>query len=146
MTTPRAWFLARCSVQARRLFGRNQKGRWCRSPVGLSMVVLLALLPAPALHAESRFDDVRWIVGRHGQALFRNEGFDDVEGVLTSDAAGQRLRFEAARRSSFDVSFDRLTALHYEESTYPSRVFRRSGLYLTIHYTSATGEIGRAHV
>ena len=110
-------------------------------PPGLAVAfALVSLLPVPSLRAESRFEDVRLIVGRHGEALFRNEGFDDVRGTLTSDAQVRQLRFETASRVLlFEVSFDRLTSLHYEESRYPRLAFSRSRAYLTIHYTSAAG-------
>ena len=56
------------------------------------------------------------------------EGFDEVNGVFVSDPEAKRLRFDGAGKSLFDVSFEQLTAIHYEESKYPPRIFRRSAL------------------
>jgi hypothetical protein len=66
-----------------------------------------------------------------------------VKGVLTSDAQARQPRFESASGTLFEVSFDQLTALHYEESLFPPfRGFGRSRSYLTIHYTTASGDPG----
>jgi uncharacterized protein YcfJ len=104
---------------------------WCAA-----MLVLLASLA----DAESRFADVRMATGRHGKTLFvHGEAFDEIEGVLVSDAKARAVRFEVAGASRFDASFDQLTAIHYEESAYPKRSPRRAGRYLVVHYTSTTG-------
>ncbi len=103
-----------------------------------SAVPLLFLTAAP-LSAQSRFE-VRAVVGRHGWSPIRNEGLDEAAGVLTIDAETRRLRVELTNGPSFDVAFDALVALHYEESQYPRRWFGRTGLYLTVHHTSPTGQ------
>lgn len=97
--------------------------------------VVLVLLAVPVHAAESRFADVRLIVGRDW-----NGGFDEARGELISDTQAKRLRFEVSGRSLFDVPFDRLRAGRYEESKYPPRSFRRSGHYLALHYVRHTGE------
>jgi len=97
--------------------------------------VLLTVAPA---HAQSRFDDVRWVTGRHRQG-FRNARFDEAKGVLISDPGQRRLRFETESGRVLDLPFDRLVAIHAESSGYPRRTFRRSGLYLVIHYVDAGG-------
>ena len=103
-------------------------------------VVVLLILTAPGLHAQSQFPGVRLIVGRHGQSMFRNPGLDEAEGVLTVDAQARRLLFVASRRNILDVPLAAMVALHYEESSYPRRVFGRRGLYLTVHYSGSTSE------
>jgi len=95
------------------------------------------MLTASSLQAESRFPGVRLVVGRHGQSVLRNPGLEEVEGVLTVDTVTGRLRFEASGRSTVDVALETVIALHYEESSYPRRPFRRHGLYLTVHHTGA---------
>jgi hypothetical protein len=97
--------------------------------------MVLVLLAVPVHAAESRFGDVRLIVGRDW-----NGGFDEASGELISDIQAKRLRFEVSGRSLFDVPFDRLRAGRYEESKYPPRSFRRSGHYLALHYVRHTGE------
>jgi hypothetical protein len=103
-------------------------------------IAMLVLLVLPAEAAESRFSDVRLMVSRHGISFIRYEGFDERRGVLVSDTAARRLRFEADGRLLFDVPFDRLSAGRCEQSKYPPRSFRRSGHYLTLHYVRETGE------
>lgn len=63
----------------------------------------------------------------------------EVEGVLVSDVVGQEIRFEASGPDGFVVPYDRINALHYEESKYPQRFLRRSSFYLTVHYSDADG-------
>lgn len=110
-------------------------------PSGLAAVLaLVSLLPASSLHAESRFENVRLIIGTHGRMLFRAEGFHDVGGVLTSDAAARQLRFESADGTMRQLPFDRLISVHYEESKYPEVLFGRSRSYLTIHYLNIASE------
>ena len=78
-------------------------------------------------------------MGKHGKSLFRSDRFVVADGALVSDPQARRLRFEADGRVLFDASYDSLTALHYEASTYPpSR--RRSRFYLTVHYTNGAGD------
>jgi len=89
----------------------------------------------PVYAEESRFADVRLIVGRGW-----NGGFDEAKGALISDTQAKRLRFEAGGRSLLDVRFDQLRAARYEESKYPPRSFQRSGIYLTLHYVRDTGD------
>jgi hypothetical protein len=96
-------------------------------------------ITASSLDAESRFAGVRLVVGRHGSVV-QNSGLDEVEGVLSIDAEAGRLRFEAPGRPVLEVALDAVIALHYEESSYPRRLFRRRGLYLTVHHTGAGGE------
>jgi hypothetical protein len=96
---------------------------------------VLVLLAVPVHAEESRFADVRLIVGRGW-----NGGVDEARGTLISDTQAKRLRFEVGGRSLFDVPFDRLRAGRYEQSRYPPRSFRRSGHYLTLHYIRDTGE------
>jgi hypothetical protein len=96
---------------------------------------VLVLLAVPAHGEESRFADVRLVVGRDWKG-----GVDEARGTLISDTQARRLRFEVGGRSMFDVPFDRLRAGRYEQSRYPPRSFRRSGHYLTLHYVRDTGE------
>ena len=96
---------------------------------------MLVLLAIPVHAEESRFADVRLIVGRGW-----NGGVDEAKGALILDTAAQRLRFEASGRSLLDMRFDQLRAARYEQSKYPPRSFRRSGLYLTLHYIRDTGD------
>ena len=98
---------------------------------------LLVLLAMPVHAEESRFADVRLIVGRGW-----NGGFDEAKGALISDTQAKRLRFEAGGRSLLDVRFDHLRAARYEQSKYPPRSFRRSGYYLTLHYVRDMGDPG----
>lgn len=98
---------------------------------------VLVLLAIPVHAEESRFADVRLIVGRDW-----NGGFDEANGALILDNGAQRLRFEAGGRSLLDVRFDQLRAARYEQSKYPPRSFRRSGFYLTLHYIRDTGDSG----
>jgi hypothetical protein len=93
--------------------------------------VFLAATPATA---QSRFDDVRLVTARHRQG-FRKARFDEARGALISDAQQRRLRFEGESGRALDLPFDRLVALHSESSGYPQRIFRRSGLYLVVHYS-----------
>jgi hypothetical protein len=97
--------------------------------------VMLVLLAVPVHAEESRFTDVRLVVGRGW-----NGGFDEAKGVLISDSQAKRLRFDVDGRSMLDVRFDQLRAARYEQSKYPPRSFRRSGLYLTVHYVRDTGD------
>ena len=96
---------------------------------------LLIFLAVPAYAEESRFADVRLIVGRGW-----NGGFDEAKGALISDTQAKRLRFDVGGRSLLDVRFDQLRAARYEQSKYPPRSFRRSGFYLTLHYVRETGD------
>jgi len=100
------------------------------------------LLGATSAVGQSRFEDVRLIVDRHGESILpgQNEGFDDERGVLTSDVPARQLRFETSGRVLLEVPFDRLLSLHYEESKYPARFFGRVAPYLTIHHVRDAGE------
>jgi hypothetical protein len=97
----------------------------------------LFLTAAPA-NAQSRFDDVRLVTARHREG-FRKARFDEARGALISDAQQRRLRFEAESGRMLDLPFDALVALHSESSGYPQRIFRRSGLYLVVHYNDPGG-------
>lgn len=97
--------------------------------------VLLATAPAAA---QSRFDDVRLVTARHRQG-FRKARFDETKGALISDAQQRHLRFEGESGRALDLPFDRLVGLHSESSGYPQRIFRRSGLYLVVHYSDPGG-------
>jgi hypothetical protein len=79
------------------------------------MAAILSLGPAAALHAESRFSDARLVIDKH---RFPYDHVDEVQGVLVSDTAAGQLRFEADGRVLFEAAYDRLTALHYEQSKY----------------------------
>jgi hypothetical protein len=138
-------------------FGVTRK----RSQVA-SVVALLWLLVVPTtVYGQSGFNDVELVVGRHGQRPLRGESFDVAKGTLTSDVQAGVLRFESDRQESFEVPFDQVSSLRYEESRYPPRLFpgigtlvavypvvglpysvafRRSAPYLTIHCVSAAGE------
>ena len=107
-----------------------------KSLIGAVVCVLLA---ASALHAQSRFEDVRLVVGRHGVGL-TNPGFDEVKGVLIIDTTAGRLRFEAPDRPALDLSLHAVLTSHYEESSFPKRALRRHGLYLTVFHVGAGGE------
>jgi hypothetical protein len=96
------------------------------------------LAAAPSA-AQSRFDDVRLVTGRHRQG-FRNAHFDETKGALVSDAQQRRLHFEGDSGRVLDLPFDRLVDLHSESSRYPRRVFRGAGLYLVVHYVEQLGE------
>jgi hypothetical protein len=98
--------------------------------------VLLAAAPAVG---QSRFDDVRLVTARHRQG-FRKARFDEARGALMSDVQQRRLRFEAESGRALDLPFDQLVALHSESSGYPQRIFRRSSLYLVVHYNDTKGE------
>ena len=97
--------------------------------------VLLATAPAAA---QSRFDDVRLVTARYRQG-FRKARFDETKGALISDAQQRHLRFEGESGRALDLPFDRLVGLHSESSGYPQRIFRRSGLYLVVHYSDPAG-------
>jgi hypothetical protein len=79
------------------------------------------LLAVPVQAEESRFRDVRLIVGRSW-----NGGFDEAKGVLISDTGARRLRFDVGGQSLLDVRFDQLRAARYGQSKYPPRRGRRS--------------------
>ena len=96
------------------------------------------LLAAAPVAAQSRFDDVRWVTGRHRPG-FRNARFDEARGALISDTQERRLRFQGESGRALDLPFERLVALHSEASVYPRRVFRRSGVYLVVHYLDSLG-------
>ena len=107
----------------------------------ITAAVLVALFGiAGVVHAQARFDDIRFIVKRNAPGGFRGEGLQDVRAVLTLDVAEKRLRVESGDRPLLEVPFERLTGLHYEESRYPKRSFRRSSPFLTIHYTNVAGD------
>jgi len=103
-------------------------------------VVLAAFLAASAAQAQTRFEDVRLVVGRHGQSMVRNPGLTHVEGTLTIDPQARRLRFDAPAEPSREIAFDAIVALHYEESSFPRRAFGRRTPYLAVHHTAANGE------
>ena len=64
----------------------------------------------------------------------------EKKGTLTCDAERRELRFETRDARAFTVPFDRLVALHTEESRVPPRFLWRSNFYLTVHYTGPDGE------
>jgi hypothetical protein len=103
--------------------------------IGLFVAAVLVLLAVPAQAGESRFDDVRLIVGRGWKG-----SFDDEKGALISDSQTKRLRFDVGGRTLVDVRFEQLTAARYEQAQYPKRWFGRSWHYLTLHYIRDTGE------
>ena len=116
--------------------------------VTLRMAVALSslLLGATSAVGQSRFEDVRLIVDRREDSFAsgQNKGFDGERGVLTSDVPARRLRFETRDRVLFEVSFDRLSSLHYEEARYYPGRWSRTAPYLTIHHTRDAGEPGFA--
>lgn len=106
----------------------------------LTLLVLLAA--ATPLQAQSRFEDVRWLSGRHGDSFVKDARVRDVRGVLAVDVQARQVRFEAGGQVRFAVPFDRVSSLHYQQSDYPERAFAfRRGHYLTIHYQPAAGEL-----
>lgn len=117
-----------------------------KNPAG-ARAVIAALTSAEALKTlakyqlepagAARFDDVRFVVGRHGPRLFRGEGLDDVRAVLVIDTQGRELRVEADNRTLLALPFGRITGLHYEESKYPKRFLSRSTPFLAIQHDAA---------
>lgn len=103
--------------------------------------VLTVLTGAIPVHGQTRFDDVRLVVDAD------EESADLERAILTSDPQGRRLRIEDRDgRVRVDASFDQLRALHFEESTYPPRLFARRAPYLTIQYVRPAGETAFAVV
>lgn len=96
---------------------------------------MLVLLIAAVADAESRFANVHMATGRHGELMFvHDRGFEEMNGVFVSDADARHLRFEAAGAALFDVPFERLIAMHCEESSYPPHGwFHRAGRYFVVH-------------
>lgn len=109
------------------------------SVTAILLAVVLSSAPTADEQAESRFAEARLVVDRHDKAVFRNKGFDDVEGVLVSDTQARRIRFEAEGRTRFEVAYEQLAGLHHGESNYPKTLSRLRS-YLTIHYSNAAGE------
>ena len=110
----------------------------CRGRATIVIAATGVLLAAASATAQSRFDDVRLVTARHRQG-FRKARFDEAKGALISDTQQRRLRFEAGSGRALDLPFERLVALHSESSGYPQRIFRRSSLYLVIHYSDPGG-------
>lgn len=107
--------------------------------VGALIVVTCAVARPGEAQTSTRFADARLVIG-HLKERLRDERFHETPGTLTSDAVAKRLRFEElGGQQRFDISFDQLTALRLEASKWPVRAFRRSSLFLTIHYTRADG-------
>jgi len=103
-------------------------------------VMLAACLAASAVQAQTRFEGVRLVVGRHGLTMVKNPGLNHVEGTLTIDAQAGRLLFEAPGEPSREIAIVAIDALHYEESSFPRRIFGRRTPYVAVHYTNASGE------
>jgi len=103
-------------------------------------VMLAACLAASAVQAQTRFEGVRLVVGRHGLTMVKNPGLNHVEGTLTIDAQAGRLLFEAPGEPSREIAIVAIDALHYEESSFPRRIFGRRTPYLAVHHTAASGE------
>lgn len=108
------------------------RGQWLVTVIAIALCSWL--LGVTSAVAQSRFEDVRLIVDRHG------ERFAVKRGVLASDVPARQLRFETSGRVLLEVPFDRLLSLRYEESKYPARFFGRVAPYLTIHHVRDAGE------
>jgi hypothetical protein len=113
-----------------------------KTALSLTLIVCLvgSALPVAAqgqtaLKGASRYRDARLVA-----AQGRGERIDEVKGVLVSDPQARRIRFEVNDRAVFDVSYDQVTAMHYEESDFPKRSFFRSSYYLIVHYSDAASQ------
>jgi hypothetical protein len=110
-----------------------------KSPLSVLLIICLvsSTLPAEAqdsVATGSRYSDARLVTAEGRERL------DEVKGVLVSDPQARHIRFEVNNRSVFDVSYDQVTAMHYEESKYSKRLLRRPGYFLTVHYSDAAGQ------
>lgn len=109
-----------------------------RVAVAVGLICLGSAIP---VHGQTRFGDVRLI------ADATEESADLERAVLVSDAQARRLRIEDRDGTvRLETSFDQLRSLHFEESTYPPRLFARSAAYLTIHYLRGPGDTAVAAV
>lgn len=104
------------------------------------LATLLSIGQVSTTAGQTRFTDIRLVIGKHGQLTHRSAGFDELGGALILDTAARQIRFEADGRTLFAAPFDSLIALHYEDSAYPKRSFRRPTEFLTIHYATGDGQ------
>lgn len=94
----------------------------------------------PALAQVLADPPVEWRLGGARSTMPAGPGrVKEVTGILVSDSEGKQIRFEAAGRVAYVVPYERITAMHYEESHYPQRILRRSSFYLTVHYSDVAG-------
>jgi hypothetical protein len=103
------------------------------------VALLLSLVTVSPARAGTEFAGVRLVVGRHGQLAHPRPGLDEKKGTMTVDSEARRLRFEAPGRPVLDVALDAVTAMNFEESSFPHRLFGRRNLYLTVHYVGVGG-------
>ena len=66
----------------------------------------------------------------------------EPKGVLVSDPVTKHVRFEGNSADAFDVAYDQITGMHYEDGArYPSRRFNKHvEFYLTIRYSDNAGK------
>ena len=108
--------------------------------VPLSLMLIACAIGHSAALAQVSTDPAEWrLTGARHAAPSGPGRVKEVGGVLISDTVREEIRFEAAEQVGFVVPYDRIDALHYEESKYPQRFLRRSSFYLTVHYSDADG-------
>lgn len=103
--------------------------------IAYAFFALLSIGQAAPAIVQTRFADVRLVVGTRSPGFFDNGGFDDRAGELIVDPAAGLIRFDADGQAVFAAPFDRITALRYEVTKYPFRAFRRANDILALYYT-----------
>ena len=106
----------------------------------VSLVVILVLFAAaPPVVGQARFDDVYVLVADNPLDWLTNKSHSEQRAVFIADGVTAQLHLEVDGQRRLTVPRGAVSALHYEESAWPRRLFGRRAPYLTIHYRGEDG-------
>jgi hypothetical protein len=109
---------------------------WSQAPHPAGQILAPDATRRTAPNAGSRFADARRVIPKGGGRV------EEFKGLLVLDPEDKELRFNEGVQPSFTVSYESITALHYEKAVEPSKwgwPLKDTKEYLTIHYADSAG-------